>query len=787
MMRSFEVEGIEKFFYNLDNVVVGCVVKIEKHPNADKLRVAMVEIGKKNIIQVVCGAPNVAEGQKVAVALSGAKLQGNIEIKVAEIRGVESRGMICSEKELGLGNGHNGILVLPKDALVGMSFAEYVGLEDNIFEIKVLPDRGSDALAYRGMAREIAALGGHKPRFSEKYETLKISRNNRAPKIVISDKACRRYIGISFENVKVGESPLWMKTKLILSGLHLVNNIVDITNYLMLLYGQPMHVFDSDKITGIITIRRAKKNEKLKILTGETKTLFAEDLVIADEKQVLALAGVMGGAYAAITEQTKNIFLEIANFDGANVRRSKARHNLPTDASYRFERNLDPNIAGEVAREVCSLITEFASGKFIGMRDVYPLKVKEWKITLSLARIGNVLGAEISQSEAARYLELLGLAVKKNAKGKSLEVTVPTRRPDLRDEWDLIEEIGRLYGYNKIIPQAPILPLKPVLENPKKIFEREVKKYLAASGFDEIMTYSFYGEREIAATALPVNHHLELENPLSPDLRYLRMTTVSMALRKVKENLRHFDKFDIFEWGNVFGKNPKTGAIGEVKTLLLISVYPKKSQQGNLAPTGGFIHRSFSGGGQEFFYMKGKAEAFLLAMHIGADAVTFELPEKFPEIPVMKHLHPARSACICHNGKVIGIIGEFHPKTLKAFGLESRIAMAGFIVDELQALQKKEIIFQPLPKFPFATRDISLTFPNRVTVAEVETLFREAGETILKKWELFDVYEKEGKKSLAFHLYFGAPDRTLSSEEMDKTFDRIVALAQERFGATLRL
>lgn len=650
--------------------------------------------------------------------------------------------------------------------------------DDNIFEIKVLPDRGSDALAYRGMAREIAALGGHKSRLGgKKFELLKIPKDNRAPKIIISDKmGCRRYIGISFENVKVGESPVWMKTKLILSGLHPVNNIVDITNYLMLLYGQPAHAFDSDKITGTITIRRAKQNEKLILLSGETKILLTEDLVIADEKQVLALAGVKGGAYAAITEQTKNIFLEIANFDGPSIRRSKARHNLLTDASYRFEREPDPNIAGEVAGEVCSLVTEFASGKFVGMRDVYPQKIKEWKIALSLARIGNVLGAEIPASQAARYLELLGLTVKKIAKGKSLEVTVPTRRPDLRDEWNLIEEIGRLYGYDKIAPRAPAVSLAPAVKNPAKYFEREVKKYLATSGFDEIMTYSFYGEREIAA-ALPMDHHLELENPLSPDLCYLRMTILPTALRKVKENLRHFDKFDIFEWGNVFEKNPKTGAIGEVKSLLLVSVYPKKSEQGNFASTGE----------QEFFYMKGKVEAFLLAMHIGADDFTFELPEKFPEIPVLKHLHPARSACICHNGKVIGIIGELHPKTLKAFGLESRIAMAGFIADDLQNLQKKEIIFAPLRKFPYALRDISLTFPNRVTVAEVETLFREAGETILKKWELFDVYEKEDKKSLAFHLYFGADDRTLSSEEMDNIFDRIVALAQERFGAILRL
>lgn len=766
MMHAFEVESIEKFSHNLENVVVGRVVKLEKHPNADKLRVAMVETGKKNIIQVVCGAPNVAEGQKVAVALPGAKLQGNIEIKVAEIRGVESRGMICSEKELGLGDGHNGILALPEDVPIGASFAEYIGLEDSILDINVLPNRGSDALSYQGMAREIAALGGHKPRFAEKYTPLKIPKNNRAPEVVISDKyGCCRYIGISVENVRVAESSVWIKTKLILSGLRPINNIVDITNYLMLLYGQPLHSFDADKIVGTITIRRAKKNEQLKILTGATKTLSSQDLVIADEKQALALAGVMGGSYAAVTEQTKNIFLEIANFDAPAIRRTKTRHNLPTDASYRFERGPDPNLPEKVVNEACSLIEEFTSGKFTGMRDIYSRRVKEWKIKLSLERVENVLGAETPASQAARYLELLGLAVKKIDNGKSLEVIVPTFRTDLRDEWDLIEEIGRLYGYDKIIPQAPILPLQPALENPDKIFEREVKKYLAASGFDEIMTYSFYGEREIAAAALPANHHLELENPLSPDLRHLRMTTVPMVLRKVKENLRHFDKFDVFEWGSVFVRGDKK-QIEEKKSLLIAIACGKTNEP-------------------MFFDLKGKALSFFEALCI--DNIVFEPLSQTEKIQEAGVFHPTRSAVVRSGKMILGYLGELHPFVARNFGIDARVALAELDAAALMEARETEILFQPLPKFPFATRDISLIFSNRVTVAEVETLLCEAGATILKKWELFDVYEKEDKKSLAFHLFFGADDRTLSSDEMDKTFDRIVELAKERFGATLRL
>lgn len=659
-------------------------------------------------------------------------------------------------------------------ALLMMHAFEVEGIEkiadDSVLEIKILPDRGSDALSYQGMAREIAALGGHKPRFSEKNEALKTPKINRAPKIVISDKlGCRRYIGISFENVKVEESPLWLKAKLMLSGLRPVNNIVDITNYLMLLTGQPSHIFDADKIFGAITVRRAKQNERLTLLTGETKTLSSEDIVIADEKQALALAGVMGGSYAAVTEETKNIFLEVANFDAALVRRSKARHNLPTDASYRFERNLDPNLPDEAAKEACALITRLASGKYSGMRDVYPRKIKEWKIVLPIERVANVLGQEVSLSETARYLELLGLGVKKNAQKKLIEVSVPTRRPDLRDEWNLIEEIGRLRGYEKITPKQPLVLLAPQTENIQKIFEYVMKKYLAHNGFDELMTYSFYGERDQTAARLPRGRHLELENPLSPEQKLLRMSLAPTLLRKISENLRRFDNFNCFEWGSVFARDTKK-QIKEKKSLLVAIVRTKKNE-----PT--------------FFAIKGNMMALLGAFHIGN--VTFEPFAESAQIPEASVFHPTRSAIVKSGKIVLGVLGELHPLVARDFGIAARVALAELDVAALIEARRTGILFQPLPKFPFATRDISLTFPcidgRSITVAEAEKLLIEAGAPLLKKWELFDMYEKDNEKSLAFHLSFGADDRTLSSEEMDKVFDNIVALAEKRFGARLRV
>jgi len=775
LKHSFEVEGIEKFNHGIEGVIIGHVLSVRQHPDADKLHVTEIQVGKQDIRTIVCGAPNIAEGQRVAVALPGTDLPGGIHIAVAKLRGIESSGMVCSAKELGLGDDHAGILVLPEDAPIGASFVNFIGLDDSIIEAKVLPDRGSDALAFRGFAREISALDRHTPHLVEKKKTtLRIPSYNRAPKVIIEDKkSCVRYFGLAFTNVTVGESPLWLKVKLVLSGLRPINNIVDITNYIMLLTGQPIHAFDTDKLAPAITIRKAKKNEKLTLLTGEVKKLTIDDLVITDTKKVLALAGVMGGKDSGITKETKNIFIEIATFDASTIRRTKTRHNLSTDASYRYERGLDPNLPPDVAREVVTLVSTLTGGKLIGMRDVYPKVIKSWKILLSLVTVENMLGSKVPLFEVVQYLALLGLVVKKIQHEDVLEVTVPTRRPDLCDEWDLIEEIGRMRGYDHVASLAPLLPLEPIVMNPAKSFERETKRYLANTSFDEIMTYSFYGEKEITGTSLPMEQHLELENPLSPDQKFLRLSMVPTMLRKVKENMRSFESFNLFEWGSIFAKDMKKKIPLETKSLCLIAVLPKK---GDAEKKGG-----------AFFMMKGQIEKLFETLHIDREKVLWESPEKFPSLVFLSMLHPTRSAVLSYDGHCLGIVGEFHPKTQKAFGLESRVAVAELSVALSEKIRNKETLFVSLQKFPFAVRDISLTFPKQVTVAEVENLLREAGAPLLQKFEIFDIYEQDGEKRLAFHLSFGASDRTLSGGEMDEAFDRIVALASGRFEARLRL
>lgn len=757
--RAFEVESVESFEHHLENVVIGSVLEAEKHPNADKLKVTKVDTGD-GIRQIVCGAPNVAAGQKVAVALPGAILPGNFEIKEAEIRGEASQGMICSEKELGFGEGQDGILVLPEDAKVGMAFAEYAGLSDTLFDLKILPDRGADALSYRGLAREIAALEGRKLSFKEK----KLPRYPKNPiAIEVDSEKCSRYAGFLFENVKTGTSPLLLKSFLLLNGLRSISAPVDITNRFLLEYGQPMHAFDADMIKGSIVVREAKAGETLELLSGETIKLDPEDLIIADEKKVLALAGVMGGLQSAVTDKTTRVFLEIAIFDAVSVRRSRVRHNLATDASYRYERGIDASVAGETFTLAAELFTEYCEAEVAGFTDVYLAPLESKVIMLPAGLPEKMLGVPVEKKFIKNCLEAFGCEVKE--KKEMFIVTVPTRRKDLEDEWNLVEEIGRTFGYENIPVTAPVFPLSLPEENQAKRFERSVKEYLSAAGFDEVMTYSFYGTNDAEKYGLDPKEHLALTNPLSPELSLLRPSVLLTALMKAKDNLRYFDSFQYFEYGSAYEHDEKD-FVNEEKQLALVLADAKSDDL--------------------FALLKGRVEALLDFAH--QKNVSFEAIESKEGI-----WHPTRSARIVvgclpagRQGKNIGMIGEVAPIILSKFGVKRRVVAAQFSAEALAASFASVTTMIPLPKFPFAVRDISLTFQKKVTVGEVEQLLREAGAPLLKQYELFDIYEQDDEKSLAFHLSFGADDRTLSGKEMDEAFDRIVALAKERFEAHLR-
>lgn len=757
MFHAFEVESVEKYPHGLDDVYIGEVEEKKKHPNADRLHVTQVNVGRLGVFQIVCGAPNVEVGQKVAVVLPGATLPGGFLIEEREIRGIKSSGMICSERELGLGEAHTGILVLPENSPVGAIFVKHFGIDDSILDIKILPDRAGDALSYHGVAREIAALDGYAPQFSEtEKKTLRIPAYNRAPKVTIADKqGCSRYLGLYFDNIQNEESPLWLKIQLLLSGLRPKNVVVDITNYLMLLTGQPVHAFDAVKLVKGITIRKAKKGEKMKTLTGALLKLDPADVVIADTKGPVALAGVMGGNRTAVTAKTKSVFLEIATFDPLSVRKTRTRHKLFTDASYRYERGLDVSLPKEVAVEAVELFQDLAQAKLLGMRDEKLLSSKSRHIRLNLERVNGILGSKIPLFEAVQYLALLGLKVKTLADRKTLDVTIPTRRKDLVDEWNLVEEIARMRGYDKVGAEAPKLPLTLSHTLTEDSLEDRVKDFLVGRGNIETLSYSFLSPKE--GSQLSAAYKMfNLANPLNPEECLLRPTLLPGLVKAVFTNIRLESNLSFFEVGNIFWKG-KSAPIEQTVTAWVKTI----SQEEN-----------------KFLAAKSELESLL---------ATFSLPERRYE-PLSSPLFTSGMAAGVFIGKrKIAEVGVINSELSKLYAKQSvSIIAAEIFLEPVQALlEAQEKIFQPISRFPLATRDISLAVSKNVSAEKIENVFKKYGAPLLQSFTLFDVFEKEESKRFGYHLTFGLSDRTITSEEMEAAFQKIVTGAASDIGASL--
>lgn len=760
MFHAFEVESVEKYEHGLDDVYIGVVESKKKHPNADRLSITEVNLGRLGIYQIVCGAPNVEAGQKVAVVLPGATLPGGFVIEEREIRGVKSSGMICSERELGLGEGHAGILVLPENAPIGALFAKHFGIDDSILDIKILPDRAGDALSYHGIAREIAALDGYAPQFSEiEKKKLRIPAYNRAPKVVIADKqGCSRYVGLSFENIKNGQSPLWLQVRLLLSGLRPKNMVVDITNYLMLLTGQPVHAFDADKLVKGITVRKAKKGEKIKILTGETLKLDTHDVVIADNAGSVALAGVIGGTRTAVNSKTKRVFLEIATFDPLSIRKTRMRHKLFTDASYRYERGLDNNLPKEVALEAVELFQEVAGSKLLGMRDVKSGESNKIRhIRLSLERVNGILGAKVPLFEVVQYLALLGLKVKTLSDRKTLDVTIPTRRKDLIDEWNLIEEIARMRGYDKVLAEAPKLPLVLSEVNTFPQFEEKMKDFLVARGGTEIINYSFLSPKEGELLANTYKLYT-LANPLNPEESVLRPSLIPGLTRTLFNNIRQEPNIHFFEAGNIFwkAKHPiEQTALAWIRTLSV----PEE-----------------------------KKLAFLDAkMQLESLLETLGLPERRYEAHKSPLFEPGLAASVFVGKQKIAEVGVINTQCIKLYSKQSLTLIGAEIFLEIlhETASEQEINFQPISRFPVATRDISLAVSKNVTAEKIEKVFKKYGVPMLQSYTLFDIFERDESKRFGYHLTFGVSDRTITSDEMEAAFQKIVEGAKADIGASL--
>ncbi len=810
-MHSFEVESVEKVGSSFAGVVVGKILEIEKHPNADKLQLTKVEIAKDEILNIVCGAHNISVGDIVPVATVGAMLPNGIEIKEAEIRGHKSFGMLCAEDELGLGASHEGILLLDKEIKIGTAFGEVMNNEDEILDIKVLPDRAHDAVSHVAMAREIIALEGGEMDYD--YDGL-ILENKKAKNLNVSienDELCPRYIGAVLSGVEVKNSPDWMSARLEACGIKAINNIVDATNYVMLELGQPLHAFDFEKVsdmqfpisnlqtpsksqdsnfknqTATITVRSAKDGEDLELLDGSIKKLINGDIVIANEKEILALAGIMGGKESGISSETKTIIVEAATFKPLSIRRTRSRLALFTDASSRFEKDLDPNLAEKAMVRVMEILEHIAGAKFEGVVDIYPKKIKSWTLKLELAYIDKLLGVKVPPKTSQNILKSLGLKV--TLKNDYIVTEIPTFRIDLKSQEDLIEEIGRIYGYEKIENVAPKVSITGAKQNEARVFERALKRILTGQGFSEVYNYSFYSAADANLTELGHIKHLELEMPLSPEYSQLRISLIPNLLKNIRENLKNYNEFNIFEIGRVYwpaciamqsiADRPSEDGLPLEKNMIVgAMVLGKKS-----AKLEKMDKRHESG----FFEAKAAVDHVLAQLGIldhyydNFNGVPIETPSSL--------WHQSRSAEIKIEGseKSIGFVGEINPFVLEGFDIHTRVVMFEFDSEKLLEISNEEREYAPIRKHPVVTRDISMIAEGGVLVDEILQVIQRAGGELILDVDLFDAIDfADDTTSFAFHIILGANERTLMGKEIDDTMNNVMNKIEEELKVKLR-
>ena len=762
-MHSFEVEGITYQGEGLDGVVVGEILEIKGHPNADKLSIAKVDVGEENPRQIIFGQMAKMEvGLKVPVALAPTILLGDKKIEKSKLRGEFSEGMLCLDQELGFLKEGISITFFAKNVDNGTLIKKALNLDDVIFEIDILPNRAHDCLSHIGVAREVAVLLNEKLKTKNEKLEIKTSKASELLSVKIeNEELCRRYSVASVGGVEIKKSPDWLKSILESCGVRPINNIVDITNFVMFSFGQPMHAFDADKLQGKILVRNAQKGEKLIALDEKEYELTEEDLVIADEKNPIAIAGVMGGLETAVDENTKNIIFEAANFQGIYVRKTSSRLKLASESSYRFEREIDEELTLEAISKAVEMAKDLAGGKLQGdIIDIYPSPVKKRNIKFNFDRIENLLGMKIEKEKIFSILISLGFEV--SEKDKEIEVLVPTFRKDVQKTNDIIEEIGRINGYENIKETPANIQMKSVIQDKTLLMETNIKKSMEGLGFFEVYNYSFIGEREINGSLLKIENHHELQNPLSEEFMYMRTSLLSDLLNNTRDNLKHRESFKLFELGRIYLKDDKEG-VDEKK--ILSGVMVNKNQ------------KKIS-----FYDLKGQLEVVL--EKIGIEKLIYqeiENPENF--------WHKGRSAEILCKKKLIGKIGEIHPIALNNFNLETRVVFFEIYIENLVDLIANTKSYQKINKFPGVELDLSVVFDENVKWGEIKRAINSADNNLIQGVEPFDIYRGRGlgenKKSIAFRVFYQAEDRTLTDEEVKIVQDKIIN-ELEKLGGEVR-
>lgn len=783
-MLGLEVDSVTPLFADLEDFITARVMEVAKHPDADKLKVCTVDTGTETI-QVVCGAPNVKAGLLTAIAKPGVRLPDGTKIKKSKVRGVASAGMLCSARELGLSNDHQGLIELDSHVATGIPLVDALGLRDTVIEVDLTPNR-PDCASVRGIAREVGSFskGILKPLVTA---ATPLTGTDVDYQVIIEEPTlCPRYTARKLTNVTVGPSPQWMQQRLTAVGMRPINNIVDITNYVMLECGQPMHAFDFTTLKGKKIVVRCPKaaENSLTTLDGSHRQIDADMLLICDDERPVAVAGVMGGLETEITETTTTILLESACFDPISIRRTARRLGIPSESSYRFERGVDPNLADIALERAVNLIVELAGATAdpTGI-DSYPGKRAPLELELRVERVRNLLGLDLNRDQIASYLRSIEFIVSESD-ASTLSVVVPSFRIDIEREVDLVEEVARLVGYNDIPTSQPFIRMDYPRRDDLRSLRQEVGKIMIAQGFYEAINYSFVSEEHLdfcrIADTDPRRQVTRLLNPLSEEQSVMR----SMLLPGLLENIRrntNFQQTDIrlFETGKVFlQKEP--GDLPQERLYLCAVI------SGHRYPGAEPLHHA--GQAADFFDVKGAAvnlfQVLRLQSSTGDSLFGYDVKQLQP------YCDPSQAVIVRDGDQVIGSLGAVHPETLKAFGIKQPVFFLEIDLECLLRLPQKPKQFAALPKYPSVKRDISLVVPDTVAAGDLLATIQNQPQKYLESVEIFDVYRgkpiQTGHKSVALSLTYRSATATLDDQSVDKVHNKIVTTLMTEFKASYR-
>lgn len=786
-MAGLELEGIETSRFQVpETVVVGKVVQVEPHPDASSLVICQVDVGQTAPLTIVCGAPNARVGIKSPVALPETTLPNGMTIKISPVRGVVSHGMLCAEDELGLSADHRVIIELPDDAPVGKPVThEMLAFEDDtVLEIGLTPNRG-DCLSHVGVAREVSTLLGLPLRtppvdYAEQGEAI-----SALASVTIHDPdLCYRYTASVIRGVTIGPSPLWLRRRLENLGIRAINNVVDVTNYVMMELGQPLHAFDYDLLADRkIIVRRAQAGEVFTTLDGTARRLDEQVLMIADGHRSIGIAGVMGGQNSEVSDATTTVLLESAYFSPSSIRSTSKKLGLSTEASYRFERAIDLLNVDVALRRATKLIADLAHGTVTqGILDVFPHPLPPTQITLRPQRVHAILGVEVPGEKISSILAGLGFAVEPiqsadvPESSSSLMVRVPSYRPDVEREIDLIEEIGRIYGFEKIPTTLPSGEIPPRIENPARDIEQQLKNLLISQGLYEVINYSFFDSKHLEALLVadipPYHQVVRLKNPLNAEQNVLRTTLLPGLLGNVALNRKKTELIRFFETGRVFIQSDPAAPLPNEYVRI-------SGVLGGGRTTSGWDTKRAD---VDFYDLKGLLENIFQTIGLAA---TFTATDTIP------FLHPGEAALICAGDSIIGMAGKVHPDVLENFQLDQeRLYLFELSLEQIAAQRSTTKVFQQLPKFPAGYRDLALVVPRAVQAAAVEKVIREAGCPLLEQFALFDRYVgtqiTAGSVGLTYALTYRSDEKTLTDDEVAACHQRIIQQLQTQLGVGLR-